>query len=70
MKRRSFIKKTGLGIVTPVVLNGLPLFANSNNAYLDALLGTDTDHVLVLIYLGGGNDGLNTVIPLEQHFNP
>ena len=67
MKRRSFIKKTGLGIVTPVVLNGLPLFANSNNSYLDALLGTDTDHVLVLIYLGGGNDGLNTVIPLDSY---
>ena len=26
----------------------------------------DNDHVMVLIYLGGGNDGLNTVVPLDQ----
>jgi len=25
----------------------------------------ETDHVLVLIQLSGGNDGLNTVIPIE-----
>ena len=30
---------------------------------------TITDHVLVLIQLNGENDGLNTVIPLDQYSN-
>ena len=30
---------------------------------------TDTDHVLVLIQLAGGNDGLNMVIPLDMYAN-
>ena len=36
---------------------------------LDALVAVanETDHVLVLVQLNGGNDGLNTVIPLDQY---
>ncbi len=30
---------------------------------------TDTDHVLVIIQLSGGNDGLNTVIPISTYSN-
>ncbi len=66
MKRRNFIKNTGLGVVAPSLLTGLPSLAHSANI-LDAILTTDTDHVLVLIYLGGGNDGLNTVLPLDSY---
>lgn len=29
----------------------------------------NTDHVLVLIQMNGGNDGLNTVIPVDQYTN-
>jgi uncharacterized protein (DUF1501 family) len=32
-----------------------------------ALSGANNDHVLVLIQLVGGNDGLNTVIPLDEY---
>jgi uncharacterized protein (DUF1501 family) len=30
---------------------------------------TDTDHVLVIVQLNGGNDGLNTVIPISTYGN-
>ncbi len=69
MKRRNFLQTAATGVIVPTVLNGLPVNAYSNNSILDAMLnpGVDTDHVLVLIYLGGGNDGLNTVIPIDQY---
>ena len=43
---------------------GFKAYAGSSLAATLAGL-TDTDHVVVLIYLNGGNDGLNTVIPLQ-----
>ncbi len=69
MFRRKFLKTTAAGVIVPTVLNGLPVKAYSNNSILDALVnpGVDTDHVLVLIYLGGGNDGINTVVPIDQY---
>ena len=29
-------------------------------------LASDSNRVLVMIYLQGGNDGLNTIVPLDQ----
>ncbi|MDQ3143209.1 MAG: DUF1501 domain-containing protein [Bacteroidota bacterium] len=68
MKRRKFLQSAATGVVVPSILNGLPIHAYSNNDWLNTLVNpsVDTDHVLVLIYLGGGNDGLNTVVPLDQ----
>ncbi|HEX5625930.1 MAG TPA: DUF1501 domain-containing protein [Saprospiraceae bacterium] len=69
MKRRHFLQSAAAGVVVPTVLNGFPVNAYSSPSLLRSLVnpGVDTDHVLVLIYLGGGNDGLNTVIPLDQY---
>jgi len=44
-----FISRSALGMVAPEGLSSIP--------------GVPEDHVLVVIQLGGGNDGLNTVIP-------
>ena len=69
MKRRKFIKSAAAaGIVVPTMINGIPLQAHSTNQWLSTVLNpsVETDHVLVIIQMNGGNDGLNTVVPLVQ----
>lgn len=65
MKRRNFIKNTLLGAVTPTFLSNQRLWAMGN---IDQKL-LENDNVLVVIQLNGGNDGLNTVIPINQYGN-
>jgi len=49
-------------------LGGFKINALSHLPFMSGLQGaTDNDHVLVLVQLTGGNDGLNTVIPLETY---
>ncbi|MBK9376906.1 MAG: hypothetical protein IPM86_00895 [Saprospiraceae bacterium] len=63
MKRRSFVQSV------PLAIGGVSLNAYSASPFfggLDSLL-YDTDRVLVIVQLTGGNDGLNTVIPLDQY---
>lgn len=54
----------------PLALNGFGLKALAGNSTLvQSLLAADvpvTDRILVIVYLNGGNDGFNTVIPLDQ----
>lgn len=69
MQRRKFLQKSiSAGLVLPSLLNGFTVKAFTPESTLMASLAlptTDTDHVLVLVQLNGGNDGVNTVIPLE-----
>lgn len=69
MKRRNFIKNTG-AITLPLFLNGFPLTsANTlNDEPLEAMAkrAEDTGKIIVIIQLNGGNDGLNTVLPIQQ----
>ncbi len=71
MKRRSFIKNTVPVAVLPSFLQGQNMAAYGPDSMLSRLAATftDTDHVLVLVQLNGGNDGLNTVIPIDQYTN-
>jgi uncharacterized protein (DUF1501 family) len=68
MNRRKFLRGVVPVTALPFVINGLPLRAYGRSPFLEALLGaaTATDRVLVLVQLSGGNDGINTVIPLDQ----
>ena len=63
MERRKFLKHVLAGGVAPYFLNGIPLsaFGQLNETALG------DDKVLVVIQLSGGNDGLNTCIPLDQY---
>jgi uncharacterized protein (DUF1501 family) len=70
MNRRDFISATSSFLV-PVMVGGMGVKAfGANSPLVQSLLQTNAlakDRVLVIIYLNGGNDGLNTVIPLDQY---
>ena len=68
MKRRQFIRRVAYGGAAGMTLGGVPwrlLAAGSPMAMLAA--GSVNDKVLVFIQLHGGNDGLNTLIPISQY---
>jgi len=65
--RRSFLKNVGLAGGASIMLGKLPIFASGSSLLNMALTNSPSDRVLVLIRLKGGNDGLNTVIPLFDY---
>ena len=68
LSRRSFIARATGGVTLPILFNGLPLKAYDGPALHDLYnVEAETDRVLVLVQLNGGNDGLNTVIPLNDY---
>lgn len=71
MKRRDFLRSTIPGVVLPTMINGFSLKSFSAESPLAQLLGggTNNDHVLVIVQLQGGNDGLNMVIPRDRYSN-
>lgn len=65
MNRRNFLRNTGA--VSLPLLGGLSGVQALSSRRLDQLLvNADNDRVLLLVQLVGGNDGLNTLIPLDQ----
>jgi uncharacterized protein (DUF1501 family) len=71
MKRRSFLKRTAPAALLPVFINGFSFqsYASSPLLKLLAAKAAVNGKVLVIVQLNGGNDGLNTVIPLDQYTN-
>jgi uncharacterized protein (DUF1501 family) len=72
MKRKDFLLNAiPAAVILPEVINGYSVKALSTTSPLvQALMrGTTlTDHVLVIIQLSGGNDGLNMVIPVGNDY--
>ena len=65
--RRAFLRTLGFGTAASTFMMGsTPINAIGSSAMLAPLLGNETDRVLVLIQLDGGNDGLNTVVPVTN----
>ena len=69
MRRRDFLYNTVPAFLAPTVMDGYAFSSVQNNPMLDRLLqlSGDSDNVLVLIQLNGGNDGLNMVIPKSNY---
>ena len=68
MKRRNFVKNISLAsVAAPFILNDINFQAISKKLF--GFSKSAEDRVLVMIRLNGGNDGLNTVIPIDQYDN-
>ncbi len=69
MKRRDFIKTVALGGAgAALTFNSIPMNALGFNSIASRFINPfmDTDKVLVVVQLLGGNDGLNTIIPYQD----
>lgn len=69
MNRRNFLRHTVPAAILPSFVNGHTFTALSPSPLLNVLTNftTETDHVLVIIQMNGGNDGLNMVIPRDNY---
>ncbi len=66
MKRRRFLRHATHAAAVPGLLGTMGFSWGKNSLASLLQYATDHDRVLVLIYLEGGNDGLNTVVPLDR----
>lgn len=66
MKRRNFLKAAA-SLSAPVLVGGMKVVAITQSSLFPIVNNNDTDRVMVIIQLNGGNDGLNTFIPLDQY---
>jgi uncharacterized protein (DUF1501 family) len=66
MKRRKFIKQLSLAAV-PITLGGIPIKLMAENSLTRMAEQSTNDRVIVILQLHGGNDGLNTIIPVEAY---
>ena len=68
MKRRDFLRMTGPLMASPLFLNAFPVKAFATQKMVTSLSGSDfNDRILVVIFMSGANDGINTVIPVGQY---
>ncbi len=69
MKRRKFLQISGSGAAASFVVAGFPMKAIASKQMAAMLAGCEdlSDRSLILIQMKGGNDGLNTLVPIDQY---
>ncbi len=65
--RRSFLQALGIAGSGSMMLGSNFLTASAPSPLTAAIAGAETDNILILIRLSGGNDGLSTIIPIDQY---
>lgn len=66
--RRSFLQAMGMVGSGSMLLGSNMLNASAKSPLATAIADAESDgKILILIRLAGGNDGLSTVIPIEQY---
>jgi uncharacterized protein (DUF1501 family) len=65
--RRSFIQALGLAGGGSIMLGNAAVTASKPSPLSVALAESETDRIMVIIRLKGGNDGLNTIVPVYDY---
>lgn len=65
--RRNFLKKLPLAMSIPFTIGGIPLRAMGDNSLTRLAQHSEGDRVLIILQMHGGNDGLNTLIPVNAY---
>lgn len=65
--RRSFIQALGLAGAGSIMLGNTAVSASQATPLSVALANNENDRILVIIRLKGGNDGLNTIVPVYDY---
>jgi uncharacterized protein (DUF1501 family) len=66
MRRRDFVKKMSMAAI-PFTLGGVPMKLMADNALTRMASQSTNDRVLIILQMLGGNDGLNTIIPVKDY---
>jgi len=69
MKRRSFLRtSTTLTAALPIAMSGMGVGV-ATHPMMASAMNEDSDRVMILIQLNGGNDGLSMIPPLSEYDN-